>query len=208
MNNPDQLPDAYFKKRIDYATRGETFQFDLGHTIFSSFQVDEGTDLLLRLIEPAAPPRYILDLGCGYGPLGIVLARLFPEAQVVMADKDLLAVRYARHNCALNAITNAQVIGSVGLEQVPPLPYDLIVSNIPAKIGDLAIEQEFILAPLQQLRTGGELWFVVVSGLNRLIPSLGVRNNLKQKALKKRAGHTVYRIVKPASDQPNERPIT
>lgn len=192
-------PDVYFKKRIAYTSQGQHFAFDVGHTLFSSFQVDQGTDLLLRTIEvsPASPPRHILDLGCGVGVIGIVLARRFPEAQVVLVDKDLLAVRYAHHNCALNSVPNTQVLGSVGMEQVPAGPYDLIVSNIPAKIGDEAIEQEFVLTPLAFLRPGGDYWFVVVSGLNRLIPSIGTRNRLKLKEVKKRSGHTVYHLHKP-----------
>jgi len=189
-------PDVYFKKRIQYALKGQNFDFDVANTLFSSFKVDQGTDLLLRTIDVAIP-RNILDLGCGYGVMGIVLARLFPSAQVTMSDNDLLAVRYARHNCALNNTHNTQIIGSVGLERVPSGPYDLIVSNIPAKIGDDAIEQEFILGPLERLCPGGEFWFVVISGLNRLIPKIGTRNRLKLKVVKKRSGHTVYRLRKP-----------
>lgn len=189
-------PDVYFKKRIAYTWHDQSFLFDVAHTIFSSFQVDEGTSVLLRFLEAQSPQR-ILDLGCGYGVLGIVLSRRFPMAHVTMVDKDLLAVRYARHNCALNNSTNTEVIGSVGLEQVPEIDYDLIVSNIPAKIGDAAIEQDFILAPLERLGPDGVYWIVVVSGLNRLIPAIGVRHNLKLKEVKKRAGHTVYRIQKP-----------
>ncbi|MCU0494963.1 MAG: class I SAM-dependent methyltransferase, partial [Chloroflexaceae bacterium] len=76
-------------------------------------------------------------------------------------------------------------------------PFDLIVSNIPAKIGDDAIEQEFILGPLARLRPGGNFWFVVVSGLNHLIPKVGVRHKLKLKEIKKRSGYTVYQLHKP-----------
>nr|MCU0492773.1 class I SAM-dependent methyltransferase [Chloroflexaceae bacterium] len=115
-------PDVYFKKRIPYTNRGQSFNFDVGHTLFSSFQVDDGTDLLLRTIE-VEPPQTMLDLGCGCGVIGIVLARRFPDARVLMADKDLLAVRYARHNCQLNGTSNAEVIGSVGLEHVPQEPF-------------------------------------------------------------------------------------
>jgi 16S rRNA G1207 methylase RsmC len=189
--------DPYYKKRIPYAVRGQQFSFDVGHTIFSSFQVDDGTDLLLRSVEPITPPERILDLGCGAGVIGITMARRFPEARVVMADVNLLAVRYARHNAELNEATNTTVLGSVGLEEVPPGPYNLILSNIPAKIGDEAIEQEFVLGPLSRLAAGGEYWFVVVSGLNHLIPRLGPRHQLKLKEIKKRSGHTVYRLLAP-----------
>jgi len=187
--------DAYFKKQITYQHRGHSFTFDIAHTLFSSFDVDEGTDVFLRFLQPDSP-RTILDLGCGYGPIGIILARLYPDAHVVMADKDLLAVRYARHNAELNNQANVQVVGSVGMDDVPDLPYDLIVSNIPAKIGDEAIEQEFLLQPYRRLQPGGAYWFVVVSGLNRLIPRLGQRHELKLKEVKKRAGHSVYQLRK------------
>lgn len=187
--------DVYYKKRIEYASRAGRFVFDVAHTLFSTYEVDEGTDLFLRTIEPGEP-RAILDIGCGAGVIGIVLARMFPHARLVLADRDLLAVRYARHNAALNETPNVEVLGSVGLESVPPGPYDLVVSNIPAKIGDEAIEQEFILAPLTALCPGGEYWFVVVSGLNHLIPRLGVKHNLRMKQVKKRSGHAVYQIRK------------
>lgn len=192
--------DPYFKKQTTYQHRGHTFTFDIGHTLFSSFEVDEGTDVFLRFVQTSGA-RTILDLGCGYGPIGIILATLCPDAQIVMVDKDLLAVRYANINIAHNNVTNATVVGSVGLESVPDLPYDLIVSNIPAKVGDVAIEQEFLLAPYERLQPGGDYWFVVVSGLNHLIPRLGQRHQLKLKEVKKRAGHSVYHLHKPETDK-------
>jgi 16S rRNA G1207 methylase RsmC len=109
-------------------------------------------------------------------------------------------VRYARHNAELNRTPNVSVIGSVGLESAPAKPFDLIVSNIPAKIGDDAIEREFVLAPLERLTPGGDYWFVVVSGLNHLIPGIGTRNRLRLKQVKKRSGHAVYHLHKPSQE--------
>ena len=195
-STPSPPRDIYFKKRIEYKHQGETYAFDVAHTLFSTYQIDEGTDLFLRTVDVAAP-QHILDLGCGCGVIGIVMARCFPMAQVVSVDRDLLAVRYARHNAQLNGVPNVTVLGSVGFEHVPETPFDLIVANIPAKIGDEAIEQEFILDPLAHLRPGGDYWFVVVSGLNRLIPHIGTRGNLKLKQVKKRSGHAVYHLRKP-----------
>jgi hypothetical protein len=54
-----------------------------------------------------------------------------------------------------------------------------------------------MLEPLEHLRPGGDYWFVVVSGLNHLIPSIGVRHQLKLKQIKKRAGYSVYHLHKP-----------
>lgn len=188
--------DIYFKKEIVYPFSGEKFRFDVGETLFSTFDIDHGTDALLRSIV-INKPQTILDLGCGYGPIGIVLAKNNPQAKVIMTDKDLLAVRFASNNILKNNISNAQAFGSVGMEQIKDKAFDLIVSNIPAKIGDEAITQEFILIPYQHLNPGGEIWIVVVNALNRLIPKVGREYNLHLKEIRKRSGHTVYKIFKP-----------
>lgn len=200
MSNDAPIGDAYYKKRLDYRQNNRQFHFDVGHTIFSSHQIDDGSDLFLRSIEHFVPaPQRILDLGCGCGVLGICLADRYPQATVDLVDKDLLAVRYARHNAQLNQITNVRVQGSIGLDDLPDGAYDLIVSNIPAKIGDAAIESEFFLAPLHRLNPGGVYWFVVVSALNHLIPRLGPKHGIKVKEIKKRAGYSVYRVEAPAA---------
>jgi 16S rRNA (guanine1207-N2)-methyltransferase len=190
------IPDVYYKKTIEYPFKGQKFSFDVANTLFSTFEMDHGSDILIRSIVTKSP-KTILDLGCGYGPLGIILAETNPQAEVTMLDSNLLAVRYTRLNLERNNITNATVFGSVGTEGVRDKTFDLIVSNIPAKIGDEAITQEFVLASYELLNPGGELWVVVVSALNRLIPKLGGVNKMKVKAIRKRRGHTVYQISKP-----------
>lgn len=187
--------DPYFKKIITYPFQGYKFLFDVANTLFSTFEMDHGSDILIRSIV-TKQPKSILDLGCGYGPLGIILAKTNPRAEVIMLDINLLAVRYAKYNLAKNKITNATVFGSVGVEMVADKSFDLIVSNIPAKIGDEAITREFVLAPYKLLNPGGELWVVVVSALNRLIPKIGGINKIKVKKVRKRSGHTVYKITK------------
>ena len=190
----DPPSDPYFKKRVALTFGGETLEFDVAHTLFASHEVDAGTKLLLRCIEVDEAPRRILDLGCGYGVLGIALARRFPEAQVTMADSNLLAVRYARLNAARNGAANAQATGSVALEDVPEGAYDLIVANVPAKIGDAAIEAEFVRGPRARLAPGGAYWFVAVSGLNHLLKRLAGQGGVPARQVRKRSGHTVYRL--------------
>ena len=190
----DRQRDPYFKKQVFLTLDGEQMEFEVAHTLFASHDVDAGSRLLLRCLEHERPPQRILDLGCGYGVLGIALARRFPEASVVMADSNLLAVRYARRNIALNGITNAEAIGSVALEDLPPGTYDLIVSNVPAKIGDEAIEAEFVQGPRGRLEPGGAYWFVAVSGLNHLLKRIAGRGGTPLRQVRKRSGHTVYRL--------------
>ncbi|MCY4392713.1 MAG: methyltransferase [Chloroflexi bacterium] len=190
----DPSSDPYFKKRVALTLGGETLEFEVAHTLFASHEVDAGTKLLLRCIEVNEAPRRILDLGCGYGVLGIALARRFPEAQVTMADCNLLAVRYARRNAARNGATNAQATGSVALEDIPEGAYDLIVANVPAKIGDTAIEAEFVRGPRARLAPGGAYWFVAVSGLNHLLKRLAGQGGVPVRQVRKRSGHTVCRL--------------
>lgn len=192
------MDDPYYKKRIEYSLKKQEFSFDTSQILFSTFEIDVGTQFLLRnLLDKVEKPKSILDLGCGYGPIGIVLARFFPDAQVILSDKDLLAVRYAKHNAELNNANNVTVVGGVGLDSVSDRTYDLIVSNIPAKIGDEAIEQDFVLGPYRLLNPGGAYWSVVVSQLNRLLPGIGRRHELKMTEVARRTGHTIYKLVKP-----------
>jgi len=190
--------DVYFKKEIIYPFAGQKFTFAIANTLFSTFDLDHGTDILIRAIT-SSNPKSILDIGCGYGALGIILAKNNPQAEVIMVDRDLLAVRYTKYNIKKNNVTNATGLGSLGMESVKDKTFDLIVSNIPAKIGDEAIVQEFVLDPYQHLNPNGEYWFVVVSGLNRLIPHIGGKHNIKIEYVRKRSGHTVYRIKKPVT---------
>ncbi len=194
---PADGPDPYFKKRVQLSLEreGETLQFEVAHTLFASHSVNAGSRLLLRSLELERPPARILDLGCGYGVLGIALARRFPDAQVTMADSNLLAVRYANRNALLNGAMNAEAVGSVGLEGVPAGKFDLIVSNVPAKIGDEAIAREFVRGPRERLAAGGEYWFVAVSGLNHLFKRLAGQDREPLRQVRKRSGHAVYRVT-------------
>ena len=187
--------DPYFKKEIIYPYKGIKFTFDVANELFSTFAIDHGTDMFVRHIE-LNNPKTILDIGCGYGPIGIILAKTNPQAEVVMVDTDLLAIRYTNLNIDKNNVENAKAIGSIGMEAVNDKTFDLITSNVPAKIGDKAITEEFILTPYNHLNTNGELWIVVVSGLNHLIPRIGAINKLDITLMRKRKGHSMYRIRK------------
>jgi 16S rRNA G1207 methylase RsmC len=134
--------------------------------LFSPREIDEGTRLLLDHVEVAQGDD-CLDLGCGYGPIGLALAAMAPAGRTLMVDKDFIAVDYANRNAARNGLTNARAQLSNGFAQIDPgLHFDLIASNIPAKVG-----RELLAILLHdahvRLRPGGRLYVVTVNGLRQ-----------------------------------------
>lgn len=136
--------------------------------LFSAKGIDEGTALLLNELALLPPQERVLDLGCGYGALGLALAALWPEAQVDLIDKDVLAVETARENIERNRLTNASVTLAVGLRDTHPVPYTLIVANLPAQAGNEALD-EMLLDAHAALAPGCSLVVVSVLGLRRYL---------------------------------------
>lgn len=132
--------------------------------LFSPKQIDEGTALLAGQLE-ISPVDRILDLGCGYGPLGLAAAKLAPQGSVDLVDKDFVAVEYAAKNAQLNHLTNATAYLSNGFDQVPAdRHFDVIISNLPAKIGKELLTI-FLHDAHTRLVPGGKLYVVTISGL-------------------------------------------
>ena len=112
--------------------RGETLHYHTTWGLFSPKAVDEGSRLLLDHLEIKHDDD-TLDLGCGYGPLGLTLARLAPDGTSVLIDKDFVAVEYSKKNAQINNIKNVEIFLSNGFDQIGKRKFDLIVSNLPAK---------------------------------------------------------------------------
>ena len=117
----NQIPESVEKLRDDIVFRDTLCGFDLEfHStwgIFSPRAIDEGTALLLKYLE-VNPTDRCLDLGCGYGPLGLVMAKMAPEGRSTLIDKDFVAVDYAQKNAVVNGISNADVFLSNGFSAI------------------------------------------------------------------------------------------
>jgi len=136
--------------------------------LFSPREIDDGTKLLLQHIE-VNPADDCLDLGCGYGPIGLALAILAPEGHTLMVDKDFVAVDYSNRNAERNGIDNARAQLSNGFEQIEPgLRFDLIASNIPAKVGKEMLSL-YLHDARDRLRPGGRLYLVSINGLRQFL---------------------------------------
>ena len=109
-----------------------------------------------------------LDLGCGYGALGLTIARLANKGQTVLVDKDFVAIKYAKMNARLNKLDNTEVILSNGFDQIKEKRFDLIVSNIPAKVGN-ELMTLFFHDAYEQLRDNGKIIVVTINGLRSYI---------------------------------------
>ena len=145
---------------------GRQFHFRTTWGLFSPKDIDEGTRLLLDYIQVSETDN-CMDLGCGYGPIGLTLAHLAPRGQVLMVDKDFVAVDYACKNIDQNRIDNAEAMLSNAFSDIGARKFDLIASNIPAKVGKemLAI---IIQDAFDHLNPGGHFYVVSINGLRQL----------------------------------------
>jgi len=125
---------------------GKTFKFLTASGVFSKKRVDLGTKLLVEsMILPES--GLVLDVGCGYGAIGIVAAVLNPELHVVMVDINERAVRLARRNIELNRVYNAEVRRGNLYEPVKGMLFNCILSNPPVSAGLATVKAIITEAP-------------------------------------------------------------
>ena len=141
--------------------RGFDLHFKTTYDLFSYRKIDDGTKLLIKAIEVGRGDT-CLDLGCGYGPIGISLAKLNPSGEVYMVDRDVVAVKYAKENCELNQVKNCIVIASNGFEGVKDKNFAVVASNLPTHIAKESRLQWFKDAK-EHLVKNGKLYVVTVN---------------------------------------------
>ncbi len=135
--------------------------------LFSPREIDAGSRLLLDYLQGMEVSK-CLDVGCGYGALGLTLAATYPCCQVMMIDKDFVAIDYCRKNAALNGLTNTEIFLSNGLNQVDADYFDLIVTNLPAKSGKELYTLMFCDI-YSKLAPGGRCCIVTINGLRQFV---------------------------------------
>lgn len=178
---------------FDAELRGQRLRFASRFGLFSPREVDEGTRLLLDHLDVRRGDD-CLDLGCGYGPIGITMAKLAPEGTTVLVDRDVVAVEYARRNVALNALGNAEVLLGDGFWGLEGRRFDLVASNLPAKAGNEALY--LLLADARaSLRPGGRCAVVTLSGMRRFIERALVELFGNYEKVKQGRTHTVSLAV-------------
>ena len=136
---------------------GRVLAFDTDAGVFSKGELDVGTRLLLDALPELSGD--VLDLGCGWGAIGVAVARANKAARVTMVDVNHRALGLAQDNCRRNGVT-AEVIESDGMAAVMGRTYDAIITNPPIRAGKQVIYQMFADAAVS-LKEGGALYLVI-----------------------------------------------
>ena len=163
MNTPEQQyfasqPDSVSQARpFELMWRGRLFKFWTDSGVFSCGELDMGTRVLLDAL-PAQITGRVLDLGCGWGPVGVLLSAGYPQVEVWMADVNERAVALAQRNARENGVSARAVI-SDGLSQLDGA-FDLIALNPPIRAGKAVIYRLFAEAS-SRLTAEGALYVVI-----------------------------------------------
>jgi 16S rRNA (guanine1207-N2)-methyltransferase len=152
---------------FEAALRGRRLTFRSTWGLFSPRRIDDGSRMLIEK-APVADGDLTLDLGCGYGAIGLALAAATPAGKVHMVDKDFVALDYARRNAEANGIANVEIYASNAFSAVPDVRFDNVAANLPANVGKELLT--IILTEARDhLKPGGRLCAVTVAGLRQFI---------------------------------------
>ena len=141
-----------------YSYRGVDLSFQTDAGVFSKGEVDTGTRLLLEAL-PEEMNGDILDLGCGWGVIGISIAKRWPETRVTMADVNTRALDLSRENAKRNR-ADVTCMESDGMDSLAGQTFDAVVTNPPIRAGKQVIYKMFADAA-KSLKTGGALYLVI-----------------------------------------------
>lgn len=144
------------EKYWNFELLGHDLAFITDNGVFSKNTVDYGSRVLLNALATTELTGAILDVGCGYGPIGLALAKKAPSVTVDMVDVNELALELAQKNAVQNEIENVNIFASSIYENVTKTDYQLIVTNPPIRAGK-AVVHEILEAAKEHLAVGGKL---------------------------------------------------
>ncbi|MCL2109415.1 MAG: methyltransferase [Oscillospiraceae bacterium] len=145
-------------KQINYHFAGNSLTFTTNSGVFSKDHVDPATDILLKTIPPLGHSSTLLDMGCGYGCIGIALAKAY-NLNLTQADINQAAVELTKTNCKANKVT-ANLLKSDCFESITD-SFDTIVINPPIHAGK-AVTYKMYEESLAHLNPNGILYIVTL----------------------------------------------
>lgn len=147
-------------KKFDFELRNQEFHFSTDNSVFSKQRVDFGTTVLINSIDYSdLVSGPILDLGCGYGPIGLVLAKQMPKRTVDMVDVNERALELAKRNAQANQISNVNIFSSDVYQNITN-NYAAIYTNPPIRAGKKVVNS-ILAGAYEYLLPNGQLWVVV-----------------------------------------------
>ncbi|UDI79068.1 class I SAM-dependent methyltransferase [Staphylococcus taiwanensis] len=158
--NPEVQSD---EKIIHYHYQQHQLKLTTDAGVFSKGKVDFGSDTLVQNFlneHPPGPSKNVADVGCGYGPIGLMIAKVSPHHQITMVDVNQRALELARKNKKANQIDNVTIKESDGLSQLEDSSYDFVLTNPPIRAGKDVVHRIFEEA-YQKLKSQGELYVVI-----------------------------------------------
>lgn len=157
--NPSTNANIY---KYDWNIGQDRFYFNTSNSVFSKNGLDFGSMLLIETVinENKDFSGSILDMGCGYGPIGVILANLIKDSKIVMADVNERALELALMNAKENNVENkVKIVNSSAYENIKD-NYDMIVTNPPIRAGKEVVFS-FYDGAYEHLNDGGKLYVVI-----------------------------------------------
>ena len=154
-------PTTLSKERtITYKFNGLTYQLTSDTNVFAKNGIDQGTMILLKIITKSINTGKVLDIGCGYGVIGLTLASQHPDIQVVCSDINLRAVSLTNKNARALKLSKRVISLQSNLYENIEGKFDYVVSNPPIRAGKKVLD-EIYTGAYRKLNTGGTLYLVV-----------------------------------------------
>ena len=140
---------------------GNQFRFETDTGVFSKSEVDFGSRVLIDAFKMPEVDGVLLDVGCGYGPIGLSIAKANPEREVQMMDINTRAIALSQKNAQVNGVQNVRIFESDGLSSVElGTQAAAILTNPPIRAGKDTVFK-FYDEAYELLVAGGELWVVI-----------------------------------------------
>ncbi|MEW9702650.1 class I SAM-dependent methyltransferase [Paenibacillus sp. SI8] len=139
--------------------RGREFTFMTDAGVFSKKGVDYGSKHLIETMVLRQDAK-VLDVGCGYGPIGLTAALMCPKGHVTMVDINERAIELAIDNAKRNGITNVTILQSDLLDEVKEEKFNVVLTNPPIRAGKEVVHRIFTDA-YDCLESGGSIWVVI-----------------------------------------------
>ncbi|RDI39018.1 class I SAM-dependent methyltransferase [Falsibacillus pallidus] len=144
----------------EFRLKNHTFRFKTDTGVFSKSEVDFGSRLLIETFETPDTKGPILDVGCGYGPIGLSIAKSEPERTVHMIDVNQRALSLAEENAKANHVENVRIYESDRLIGVKESGFAAVITNPPIRAGKTVVHDIFEQSH-KVLADNGELWVVI-----------------------------------------------